>query len=81
MRLELISLIDEIDNIKKQFQLSGGNSLPQRYVIYQNELFCRWKQELEFELQRIYDNKHDKFIWRLLTITLLYNFINDAPVS
>lgn len=68
MRLELISLIDEIDNIKKQFQLSGGNGLPQRYVIYQNESFCRWKQELEFELQRIYDNKHDKFIWRLLTV-------------
>lgn len=67
MRLELIALIDEIDNIKKQFIISGGNGLPQRRIIYQDELFCKWKQELEFELQRIYDNKHDKFVWRLLT--------------
>ena len=68
MRLELIEIIEEVDNIKKNFQLSGGNGLPQRRIIYQNEIFCKWKQELEFELQRIYDKKHDKFIWRLLTI-------------
>ena len=62
MRLELIELIEEVDNIKKNFQLSGGNGLPQRRIIYQNEIFCRWKQELEFELQRIYDHHFTSFL-------------------
>lgn len=78
MREQLISLVNEMDNIKQEFKISGGNGFPAINTIYDNEKFLRWKQEVHFELQEIYDRTKDKYIWNVLVlIQQRFNGWND----
>lgn len=38
-------------------------------IIYDNEDFALWKQEVQLELQEIYDRTRDKFICDILVLT------------
>lgn len=68
MKNDLLTLVDQIDSIKSFFHVSGGNGMPSINVIYNTMEFSAWKQEIQFELQGIYDRTKDKFIWNLLVI-------------
>ena len=41
--------------------------MPQFNVVHDNPEFSAWKQEVQFELQDIYDRTNDNFIWNTLT--------------
>jgi len=66
MRNDLIELIDKIDEIKSHFQVTGGNGMPRSNVIYNKPEFSLWKQELQLELQHLYDKTKDMFIHNIL---------------
>lgn len=68
MKRDLLELINQIEHIKSLFHISGGNGMPQFNVIHDNPEFSAWKQEVQFELQDIYDRTRDKFIWNALVI-------------
>lgn len=68
MKKDLLNLIGKIENIREEFSMSGGNGIPKVKSIYDKENFLIWKQELSFELQEIYDNYNDKFIWSVLVL-------------
>ena len=53
----------QIEHIKSLFHISGGNGMPQFNVVHDNPEFSAWKQEVQFELQDIYDRTNDNFIW------------------
>jgi hypothetical protein len=66
MRNDLIELIDKIDEIKSHFQVTSGNGMPRSNVIYNKPEFSLWKQELQLELQHLYDKTKDMFIHNIL---------------
>lgn len=66
MKSDLLELIQQIDTIKLNFHICGGNGIPSNNIIYDTSEFSTWKQELQFELQDIYDRTKDKFIWNTL---------------
>lgn len=68
MKRDLLELINQIEHIKSLFHISGGNGMPQFNVVHDNPEFSAWKQEVQFELQDIYDRTRDKFIWNTLVI-------------
>ncbi len=68
MKKDLLGLISQIDNIRSHFHITGGNGIPLVNVIYDRVEFSIWKQEIQFELQDIYDQTKDKSIWRALVI-------------
>lgn len=68
MKRDLLELINQIEHIKSLFHISGGNGMPQFNVVHDNPEFSAWKQEIQFELQDIYDRTRDKFIWNTLVI-------------
>lgn len=68
MKNDLLALVDQTDYIKSFFHVSGGNGMPSVNVIYNTVEFSAWKQEIQFELQGIYDRTKDQFIWNLLVI-------------
>jgi hypothetical protein len=68
MREELLDLIGRIEEIREKFTMSGGNGFPRLNIIYNNEVFLNWKQELRFELQEIHDRQNDNFIWSVLVL-------------
>ncbi len=68
MKNNLLDLIDQMEKIKFFFHISGGNGMPQFNVVHDNPEFSAWKQEVQFELQDIYDRTKDTFIWSILTI-------------
>jgi len=65
---DLLELVNQIEHIKSLFHISGGNGMPQFNVVHDNPEFSVWKQEVQLELQDIYDRTRDKFIWNTLTI-------------
>ena len=67
MKSDLLELVNQIEHIKSLFHISGGNGMPQFNVVHDNPEFSVWKQEVQFELQDIYDRTRDKFIWNTLT--------------
>jgi predicted RNA-binding Zn-ribbon protein involved in translation (DUF1610 family) len=68
MKKDLLDLINQIDNIRSHFHITGGNGIPLLNVIYDRVEFSIWKQEIQFELQVVYDQTRDKSIWRALVI-------------
>ena len=68
MKNDLLELVNQIEHIKSLFHISGGNGMPQFNVVHDNPEFSVWKQEVQLELQDIYDRTRDKFIWNTLTI-------------
>jgi hypothetical protein len=65
---DLLSLIDQINCIKSCFHMTGGKGVPQVNIIYDRLEFVEWKQEIQLELQDIYDRTNDQFIWRTLIL-------------
>lgn len=68
MKRDLLELINQIEHIRSLFHISGGNGMPQFNVIHDNPEFSAWKQEVQLELQDIYDRIRDKYIWNTLVI-------------
>lgn len=68
MKSDLLSLIEQINDIKKHFHYIGGNGISRDNVIYDTSVFATWKQEIQYELQDIYDRTKDNFIWDVLVI-------------
>ncbi|MBU3199497.1 toll/interleukin-1 receptor domain-containing protein [Clostridium estertheticum] len=66
MKNDLLYLINKIDDVKKHFHISVGNGIPRANIIYDNSEFSVWKQEVQLELQEVYDRTKDKFIWDTL---------------
>lgn len=66
MKKYMLNLIGQVDDIKKGFHVSGGAGIPKRKVIRDDEKFVVWRQELQLELQNIYDSTQDQFIWDTL---------------
>lgn len=58
----LNDLINSIDEIKDEFSISGGSGMPEFNSIYRSTKFLNWKKEIQFELQKIYDNSGNEFI-------------------
>ena len=67
VKSDLLELVNQIEHIKSLFHISGGNGMPQFNVVHDNPEFSAWKQEVQFELQDIYDRTNDNFIWNTLT--------------
>ena len=42
--------------------------MPVHNIIYDDSEFSLWKQEVQLELQEIFDRTHDQFIWDILII-------------
>lgn len=70
MKNELIALISQIEEIKEKFHKpSTPSNMPQLDMIYDVPAFSDWKQEIQLELQDIYDRTKDQFIWNTLIVT------------
>lgn len=67
MKGDLIRLIEGTKQTK--FHSIGGQGMPAHNIIYDNEDFALWKQEVQLELQDIYDRTNDQFIWNILVLT------------
>ncbi|BCZ46796.1 hypothetical protein psyc5s11_28630 [Clostridium gelidum] len=63
MKNDLLSLINKIDDLKMNFHISSGTGVN---IIYDTFTFADWKQEVQLELQDIYDQTKDNFIWDTL---------------
>lgn len=65
---DLLELIDQIGNIKSYFHITAGNGNPPMNVVYDKAEFSVWKQEVQLELQNIYDTTKDQFIQNTIVI-------------
>lgn len=63
MKEDFVALFSEIEYLKKCFAIVSGVK-----TIRSNEAFSAWKQEIQFELQEIYNTTNDKYIWSTLTL-------------
>ncbi|MCM1501010.1 MAG: hypothetical protein NC124_21335, partial [Clostridium sp.] len=61
MKKDMLNLIAQVDDIKKGFHIAGEEGVPKRKVIHDDEKFLVWRQELQLELQNIYDSTKDQF--------------------
>lgn len=78
MKNNLLNLIKNIDDIKNHFHISVGKGIPRGNIIYDTSEFPIWKQEVQFELQEVYDRTKDKFIWdTLVSLRQGFNGWND----
>jgi len=68
MKIDMLRLIGNIDNVKSLFRQSGGNGLPKVNTIYDSLYFIEWKQELIYELQTIDNAANNQFIQSILTL-------------
>lgn len=68
VKSDLLSLIDQIEGVRSCFHVIGGKGAPQVKIIYDRLEFVEWKQEMQLELQDIFDRTNDQFIWRTLII-------------
>lgn len=76
MKSDLLNLIEKIDNIKTNF--SSSESSFKTIMIYNNPVFQEWKQEVQLNLQDIYDRTSDSFIWNaLVNVKQGFNGWND----
>lgn len=66
MKSDLLHLINQIDGIKTYFHIVGGSGIPRVNTIYDTPAFSAWKQEVQLELQDVFDRTKDKFIWDTL---------------
>ncbi|WP_010237350.1 hypothetical protein [Clostridium arbusti] len=78
MKRDLLYLIKKIDDIKTHFHTMGWNGIPCVATIYDTSAFSTWKQEVQLELQEVYDRTKDKFIWdTLVNLRQGFNGCND----
>lgn len=70
-KFRLIELIDETEEIEKNFHIVGGGGVPEVEEIYDTEAFQNWLQEILLELESLPDSKVPGFIFD--TINILKN--------
>lgn len=68
MKKDLIQLIDSKEEIEKLFHTFDGGMGTQFERINDVQEFQNWIQEIKFELQGIYDQTHDTFIWETINL-------------
>lgn len=68
MKDELLALIGQIDNIRTKFHITENAYVPKTNVIFDNSEFSAWKQAVEFELEEIYAQTKDKYVWTTLVL-------------
>lgn len=71
MRTDFLKLIDQVENIKSNFHVLSGGVIGPQIIINDRPEFINWKQEVQFELQEIFDRTHDQYIWGTLTLLKL----------
>ncbi len=64
--LELIEQIPHIYTLFRHFEPHKGLIVPSGDYIYDNAEFIMWKQTIIFELQSIYDETHDTYVFNLI---------------
>lgn len=64
--LELIEQIPHIYTLFRHFEPHKGLIVPSGDYIYDNAEFIMWKQAIIFELQSIYDETHDTYVFNLI---------------
>jgi|GEM_PF-218134 len=67
-KFRLIELIDETEEIEKNFHIVGGGGVPEVEEIYDIEVFQNWLQEILFELENLPDAKIPGFIFDTINI-------------
>lgn len=68
MRDDLLKLIDRVGEIRSHFHITSGSGFPRSNVIYNMPEFSLWKQEVQLELQSLYDESKEKFIHSIIVI-------------
>ena len=68
MKNDLLTLVGQIEDIRAHFHKQSGVGVPQLDIISDSPVFANWIQELQFELQGIFDRSKDNFIWETLII-------------
>lgn len=68
MKSDLLNLIQQIDDMKSYFHITGGNGVPEIEVVHDVPAFSVWIKMLQLELQDIHDRTKDQFIWNTLVI-------------
>lgn len=68
MKLDLLYLIEQIDEVKADFHVVDSIYCTKIKKIHDRPLFSKWKQELLFELNEIYDRTKDNYIANTLSI-------------
>lgn len=68
MKLDLLYLIEQIDEVKAHFHVVDSIYCTKIKKIHDRPLFSKWKQELLFELNEIYDRTKDNYIANTLSI-------------
>lgn len=68
MKLDLLYWIEQIDEVKAHFHVVDSIYCTKIKKIHDRPLFSKWKQELLFELNEIYDRTKDNYIANTLSI-------------
>lgn len=66
MRSDFMELVNRIDEIKLLLKEIPGNKGPHIKTINNNPEFSLWKQSILLELQSLYDENRDNFIWQTI---------------
>lgn len=79
MKKDLLNLIEAIPDIEKKFRKynppKGTLLLPGEFI-YDVPEFIEWKEEVQFELQQIYDRTMDTYIWKIINSTGIIHKFN-----
>lgn len=67
MKEDLIKLIDSQEDIEKLYK-TGGNLMSRTEEIRDIQEFQDWLMEIKFELQTIYDQFHDQYVWETIDV-------------
>ena len=67
-KFRLIELIDETEEIEKNFHIVGGGGVPEVEEIYDTEVFQNWLQEILLELESLPDSNVPGFIFDTINI-------------
>lgn len=68
MKEDLIKLIDSQKDIENLFHKTDGNLMSGTEKIHDVQEFQDWLMEIKFELQTIYDQFHDQYVWETINV-------------
>lgn len=66
MKKDLLGLIERAELLKRKFHIVSMPDLTVNNCIYDVPEFCIWKEELQTELESLYEIVHDEYIYQLL---------------
>lgn len=68
MKEDLIKLIDSQKDIEKLFHKTDGSFMSRTEKIQDVQEFQDWLMEIKFELQTIYDQLYDQYVWETINV-------------